>query len=172
VIRRDQGLCAFAWANGLLLRTRLYDPGCYSQASYGESIAAYPDGRYLAVTLPLNKQAAEWRLVIVDWARKRVQPVCNDAVAYWSDDGGSFFVIGGYGKGSTTAQIYVIHLPVRDGIPEFPANGLSNISQIAGLKATRTISGTMGMIAPGRRPDTYAYVKETAQRNLYSIPLR
>jgi hypothetical protein len=54
---------------------------------------------------------------------------------------------------------------------EFSIPTVSDISQIAGLKAAHTISGTMGMIAPGRRPDTYAYVKETAQRNLYSIPL-
>jgi len=134
------------------------------------SMSTSPDGRYLALTLPLNRQAAEWRLVIVDWARKRVQRICNDAVAYWSDDGASFLVVGGAGKRSAAAQIYVIPLPVSGGIPELPSQGLSDISQIAALKAARTIS--VGMIGSGPSPDTYVYAKETAQRNLYSIPLR
>jgi len=55
-------------------------------------------------------------------------------------------------------------------MPELPANGLSDTSQLAHLKRVRTI--TAGMIALGRSPETYAYVKETVQRNLYRIPLR
>jgi len=68
------------------------------------------------------------------------------------------------------APTYVIPLPVSGGIPELPSHGLSDLSQIAGLNAASTIS--VGMIGPGPSPDTYAYVKETEQRNLYSIPLR
>jgi len=51
-----------------------------------------------------------------------------------------------------------------------PANGLSNASQFAGLKRARTLSA--GIIGAGRTPDSYAFVRETVQRNLYRIPLR
>ena len=61
-------------------------------------------------------------------------------------------------------------LTTPNGMPELPANGLSDTSQLAHLKRVRTI--TAGMIALGRSPETYAYVKETVQRNLYRIPLR
>jgi hypothetical protein len=35
------------------------------------TLAAFPDGRYLAVTLPLRERA-EWKGEIVHWARKSV----------------------------------------------------------------------------------------------------
>ena len=130
--------------------------------------ATSPDGRYLALTLPIRKEG-EWKLEIVDWARKRVQPVCNDAIAYWSDDGRSFIGTATSGKRNTSAPTYIISLPVANGIPALPPGGLSNIAQFAGLPHARTIAA--GVIGPGRTPDTYAFVKETAQRNLYRIPL-
>jgi hypothetical protein len=131
------------------------------------TLAASPDGRYLAVTLPL-KERAEWELEIVDWARKSVQPVCKDAIAYWSDDGRSFIATAGSGKKDMSAPTYIFSLPEANGIPELPTNGLSDVSQFAELKHARTIAADI--IGPGRSPDTYAYVRETVQRNLYSIP--
>jgi len=56
------------------------------------------------------------------------------------------------------------------GVPELPSKGLSDITQFAGLKHARTIPQTS--IGFGRTPDTYAFVKETVQRNLYRVPLR
>jgi serine/threonine protein kinase/Tol biopolymer transport system component len=127
-----------------------------------------PDGRHLAVTLPLEGRS-EWKLEIVDWERKSVQLVCNDAIAYWSDDGRSFIATGGTGKRNTSAMVYKVNLPEANSLPELPPNGLSNVSQFATLKNVRSI--TAGIIGPGRNPDTYAYVKEIVQRNLYRVPL-
>ncbi|HWX91831.1 MAG TPA: WD40 repeat domain-containing serine/threonine protein kinase [Terriglobales bacterium] len=139
-----------------------------------QSLATSPDGRYLALTVPIQKSAAgmkhgqQWKLEVVDWGRKRVYPVCDDAVAYWSGDGKSFLVspMGIY-KGAPT---YVLSAPADRGIPELPSNGISNITEFAKLKHVRTIPQTS--IGIGRTPDTYAFVKETVQRNLYRIPLR
>jgi len=133
-----------------------------------QRFATSPDGRYLAMTLPIKK-GGQWKLEIVDWARKRVQPVCNDAIAYWSDDGRSF-ITHGVSVGDKNAPTYLIGLPVSAGIPELPPKGLSDVSQFAGLKHARTIP--VRVIGAGRMPDTYAFVKETVQRNLYRIPLR
>ena len=133
------------------------------------ALATSPDGRYLAVTVPLGGLSM-WKLQIVDWARKRVQPVCNDAIGYWSDDGKSFVVTATVGKRDMRAPTYVVSLPVANSVPDLPPKGFTDISQFAALKHTATI--TLGMISLGKTPGTYAYVKETAQRNLYRIPLR
>jgi len=150
---------------------RIHPDGSNDQRIWPEKVVAAavtPDGRYLAVTVPLGGRS-EWKLEIVDWARKTVQPVCNDAIAYWSDDGRSFFVTAGLGKRDKNAPAYLVTLPKPNGIPELPANGLSDVTQFAGLKNTRTI--VAGEISLGRNPDTYAYVKETVQRNLYRVPV-
>jgi eukaryotic-like serine/threonine-protein kinase len=133
------------------------------------TVATSPDGRYLAVTSALEKSQF-WQLQVVDWARKRVQPVCKDAIAYWSDDGRSFVVVGGFGKAATHAPSYIVSLAPGRGLPELPAEGLSNFTQMAGLPHTREVPERL--IGPGRSPDTYAYVKTAVQRNLYRIPLR
>lgn len=150
---------------------RIHPDGTGDQQIWQEEILALatsPNGRYLAVTLPI-KGRAEWKLEIIDWKRRHVQPICNDAWAYWSDDGRSFIVTGGTGKRNTSALAYMISLPVANSTPELPASGLSNVSQLATLKNVRSIAA--GIIGPGPSPDTYAYVKETVQRNLYRIPL-
>ncbi len=151
---------------------RMHPDGSGDEQIWQEKILALatsPDGRYIAVTLPLAGRS-EWKLEIVDWARKRVQPVCNDALAYWSDDGRSFVVTTGAGKRNKNAPSYLVTLRTANGIPDLPANGFSDVSQFAGLKNAHTIAA--GIIALGRNPDTYAYIKETVQRNLYRIPLR
>jgi serine/threonine protein kinase len=132
------------------------------------SLATSPDGRYIAVTVPTTGRA-EWKLEITDWKRKRVQPVCDDCIAYWSDNGRSFFVTAGFGRGSTQTKTYLVDLPVASGIPDLPPNGLADVSQFAVLKHARTISA--GLVGLGRGTDTYVFVKETVQRNLYRIPL-
>src|SRR6185312_7325912 len=91
------------------------------------ALATSPDGRYLAVTVPLGGLSM-WKLQIVDWARKRVQPVCNDAIAYWSDDGKSFVVTATVGKRDMSAPTYVVSLPLANSLPDLPAKGFTNIS--------------------------------------------
>jgi dipeptidyl aminopeptidase/acylaminoacyl peptidase len=130
--------------------------------------ATSPDGRYLAVTVPIKERM--WKLEIVDWALRRVQPVCNDAIAYWSDDGKAFVVSGGFGSRNPSGPTYVVDLPVADSVPKLPASGLSSFEQFANVKNVRIVPGAGISVARGR--DTYAYVKETVQRNLYRIPLR
>jgi serine/threonine protein kinase len=150
---------------------RIHPDGSGDEQIWNESVvglATSPDGRYLALILPLTKNGI-WKLELVDWARKRVQPVCTDAIGYWSDDGKSFVVNGGVGKRNFGASTYAIALPPGSGIPELPPNGVSSPAQLAELKHTRVIG--QRVIAPSRTLDSYAYVKETVQRNLYRIPV-
>ena len=77
---------------------------------------------------------------------------------------------GGTGKRNTGALTYWIDLATPNSVPELPPNGLSDVSDLAKLKRVRTM--TAGIVGPGRTHDTYAYVKETVQRNPYRVPLR
>jgi len=96
--------------------------------------------------------------------------VGKDALAYWSDDGRSFVVSLNYSRAERKAVSYVIDLAPGSGVPELPAKGISDATQLAALPHVHTIP--QRVIEPGRTPHTYAYVKETVQRNLYRIPLR
>ena len=115
------------------------------------------------------KQGQQWKVEVVDWAQKRVHPLCDDAVAYWSGDGKSLLVnpVEFINKGGPT---YVFSLPADKAIPKLPSNGISNLTEFAKLEHVRTIPENS--IGIGRTPDTYVFVRETVQRNLYRIPLR
>ena len=150
---------------------RMRPDGGGDQQIWNENILALatsPDGRYLAVTLPIDK-GGEWKLEFVDWARNRVQPVCNDGMVYWSDDGRSLYVFAGSGKGSKNGPTYLISIPPGRGVPELPRTGLSNLAQLTASKIASVIPALA--IGAGRTPDAYAYVKETVERDLYRIPL-
>ena len=133
------------------------------------SLATSPDGRVLAMTLPAAGKHV-WTLQLVDVTTGRVQPVCPDALAYWSGDGRSLFVTTGIGKIDLAAVTYVVALPPGSGMPRLPPAGLTDSSQFAGLEHVRTIPARL--VAPGMTADTYAFVKEATQRNLYRVPLR
>jgi hypothetical protein len=109
------------------------------------SLATSPDGRYLAATVPISKNG-EWMLEIVDWARKHVQPVCIDAIGYWSDDGRSFLVSGGIGKANKSAVTYVVPLASADAVPDLPPAGLPDIAQLATRASSLTASSASGPI--------------------------
>jgi hypothetical protein len=65
--------------------------------------------------------------------------------------------------------VNLISLPVGRGIPDLPAEGFSDIAHLVASEKARMIAAHG--VAAGRAPDTYAYVKETVQRDLYRIPL-
>lgn len=151
---------------------RVHLDGSGDEQIWNESIlgiATSPDGRYLAINFPIQKGGV-WKLEIVDWARKRVQPVCNDAAGYWTDDGKTLLVNAGIGKRNANAPTYAITLPTGNGIPVLPPNGVSSLSELDKVENARVIAP--GVIAAGKSIDTYAYVKENVQRNLYWVPLR
>lgn len=151
---------------------RIRSDGSGDQQIWNENIvtlATSPDGRYLAVTLPIQK-GGEWSLELVDWAQEKVQPVCKDGMVYWSDDGRSLYVFAGFGKGNRDAPTYLLSLAAGQGIPELPPAGVPDIAHLVAVTKARTLAAHA--VAAGRVPGTYAYVKETVQRDLYRIPLR
>jgi hypothetical protein len=54
-------------------------------------------------------------------------------------------------------------------LPESFINGLPSDPEIVKLPGVRVIASTH--VVPGRTADTYAFTRESVQRNLYRIPV-
>ena len=70
----------------------------------------------------------------------------------------------------TSGRTYAIPLPPKRAFPQVPAGGFQSEAEIAKLPGARRIDAYD--VAPGPRPDVYAFARETVQRNLYRVPLR
>jgi hypothetical protein len=69
----------------------------------------------------------------------------------------------------TGGRTYAIPLPPGRALPEVPAGGFQSEAEIAKLPGVRRIDAYE--VAFGPKPEVYAFARETAQRNLYRIPL-
>ena len=96
-----------------------------------------------------------------------------DARFYWSPDRRSLFVqlattaSGGIVTGA--GNTYVVPLPPGRVWPQIPAGGFRSAEEIAKLPGVLVIESADA--TPGPTPDTYAFSRETTQRNLYRIPI-
>lgn len=66
-------------------------------------------------------------------------------------------------------RTYVIPLPPNTLFPAMPRDGFHSEAEIARLPGVRVIEAAD--VFPGPTPGTYAYSRETVQRNLYRVPL-
>jgi serine/threonine protein kinase len=80
----------------------------------------------------------------------------------WSPDGRFVYV-------RFAPAIYAIPLRPKQIIPEIPASGWPSTTAIAALPGARLLSAQA--IFPGPNPSVYAYMKVTAQRNIYRVPV-
>ena len=85
----------------------------------------------------------------------------------WSGDGKHLFV---QGKApASTDKAYVFPLTPGHLVPESFIHGLPSEQEIVKLPGVRVIASTD--VVPGRTADTYAFTRESVQRNLYRIPV-
>ena len=66
-------------------------------------------------------------------------------------------------------RTYVIPLPPGKLLPNIPRDGFHSEREIAALPGVRVMD--VADVAPGSSPETYAFSRQTVQRNLYRIPL-
>jgi len=64
---------------------------------------------------------------------------------------------------------YALPLPPGRMLPVMPRGGFKSEQEIANLPGTRVLDNAD--VAPGPTSDTYAFARETVQRNLYRIPV-
>ena len=69
----------------------------------------------------------------------------------------------------TIGQTYVFPLTPGRPLPEDIINGLPSEQDIVKMPGVRVIASTD--VVPGQTADTYAFTRESVQRNLYRIPV-
>lgn len=84
----------------------------------------------------------------------------------FSPDGRSVSVCGGPVGDDRT---YIIPVPPGKSLPEIPAAGFRSEEEVAALPGARRIDNQE--VVPGPSPETYAFYRDTAQQNLYRIPI-
>ena len=78
-------------------------------------------------------------------------------------------VVTGMQSAGAFGRTYVIPLVSGKLFPLIPPDGFHSEAEIAKLPGVRVIEGAD--VFPGSTPETYAYSRQTVQRNLYQIPL-
>ncbi len=68
-----------------------------------------------------------------------------------------------------SGHTYVIPLAPGKLLPKLPPGGFHSEAEIAALPGVRVMD--VADVAPGSSPETYAFSRQTVQRNLYRIPL-
>jgi hypothetical protein len=97
--------------------------------------------------------------------------ICSACSVMWPSDARSIYV-------AFPAGIYRVPLPSGKAFPPLPAAGFQSETDLKTIPGV-TLSGSSGfgvnspsgLIAIGKDPSTYAFVKATVHRNLYRIPI-
>jgi len=89
----------------------------------------------------------------------------------WQPDGKFLYLLVASGMNTALASghAYVIPLPPGKLLPDMPPDGFHSEAEIAAIRGVRVMG--LADIAPSSSPETYAYSRQTVQRNLYRIPL-
>jgi WD40 repeat protein len=97
----------------------------------------------------------------------RTQIQASATTLKWSGDGKHLFV---QGKGGAKLdKAYILPLSPGQMVPESIVHGLPSEPEILKLPGARVIP--LSNVVPGPTADTYAFTRESVQRNLYRIPV-
>jgi hypothetical protein len=129
-----------------------------------------PDRRWLAAIVPEWGRGGRGRTAAIPIDGGSPRAICVSACSIgWSPDGAFLYV--GSDVRTRTNRGRTVALPVvsATGLPDLPADGI-DLSQAGTTPGAVVIE--QGDVIPGPDASTYAYVKQTAQRNLFQIRLR
>lgn len=89
----------------------------------------------------------------------------------WQPDGKLLYLLVASGMNTALASghAYAIPLPPGKWLPDMPPDGFHSEAEIAAIPGVRVLD--IADVAPGNSPEIYAFSRQTAQRNLYRIPL-
>jgi len=131
------------------------------------------DRQWLAAKIPGSEGSSEMAFALRGGSPVSIldfRVLTGDVKFGWSPDGRYIFVSLPTGVTMTSGRTYAIPLPPKRAFPQVPAGGFQSEAEIAKLPGARRIDAYD--VAPGPRPDVYAFARETVQRNLYRVPLR
>ncbi len=131
-----------------------------------------PDRRWLIAIAPLSGREKSAAFVAVPTGGGSPRPICasgRTCPCAWSPDGKFLYV--SLEPTSRTSPGRTIAIPVAPatGLPDLPDAGIQSIEEALAIPGSRVVE--QSSIIPGLDPSTYAYIKTTAQRNLFRIAL-
>ena len=128
-----------------------------------------PGGEWLVVKLPGAEGATATAFPLHGGSPVRITAsgVASDHAFKWSPDGRWVF-INLLGRQLLDAQTYALPLARGTLLPQTPAGGFTVEADMAKISGALTIRG---YAVPGPTSGTYAFMRPTAQRNLFRIPI-
>ncbi|HTZ46725.1 MAG TPA: winged helix-turn-helix domain-containing protein [Verrucomicrobiae bacterium] len=137
-----------------------------------------PDRRWVITGVPVNEvpSTADLAFPLEGGEPQRICPaIC---MSKWSSDGSRFYVTPLLQNGKATGAAVVIPVPKGKSLPDLPPEGIRSTQDAASVGGKlidlSLIDPGLGgyNVAPGIAEDTFVYVKTTAHRNLFQIPLQ
>jgi hypothetical protein len=135
-----------------------------------------PDGRWLAVTMPEPPGGGTSEPTAIFPIAGGSSPIVfstNYARLKWHRSGTMLFVNTGRpterGASAIAGSTVAFRLKPGQMWPDIPAAGFQSLEEISKFAGAQQIDSPDG--APGSTPETYAFSRETIQRNLYRIPI-
>jgi serine/threonine protein kinase len=171
--RHDEGAARFAFrvrADGTGLR-RVID------APISNIQGLTPDGRWLAVSALQSQGSGTDMATLLYPVTGEARPIvfsATDARVKWHHSRATLVVDIGRpterGPSAVGGVTVVFRLRPGQLLPEIPEGGFRSGNEILKAAGAERISSPDG--APGPTPETFAFSRETIQRNLYRIPIR
>jgi serine/threonine protein kinase len=128
-----------------------------------------PGGQWLVVRLPGATGSSSTAVSLSGGSRVRITApgVSANHVLKWSPDGRWLFFIA-MDRNIRNAQTHAIPLPRGRLLPQAPPEGYTVDADTSKIFGANTIPG---YAAPGPTSGMYAFVRATAQRNLFRVPI-
>jgi eukaryotic-like serine/threonine-protein kinase len=128
-----------------------------------EFFGVSPDGRWVAISQGFGN-SPHARIVAIPVGGGTAVLLCTTyCVPSWTADGKRLAIIN-YPMEGTKTDVFSLASP--DGVPELPAGGIQDVTQ---LKNAKVINGP---VVFGPMPELTATVREEVHRNLYRVPLQ
>jgi hypothetical protein len=89
----------------------------------------------------------------------------SNTLLEWSSSGDSVWITAGPVRDGRT---YAVPRPRGQTLPRIPEGGFRSEEEVAALPGARSIDAAA---SPGPTLETYAFIRQTTQRNLYLIPI-
>jgi hypothetical protein len=128
-----------------------------------------PDGEWVLADVAATAEERTTTHVFYSMRGAAPAPLCDSCDAVWSRDGKFLYVnTGAFGGMRSERKTYALKLRPGFMLPNVPLGGITaeNITSLPVAKVFKE-----ALLYPGAYLSTYAYFRETTQRNIYRVPL-
>jgi serine/threonine protein kinase len=131
--------------------------------------AVSPDERWIVAYARPSEEQTGVMLALPDGGGRPVGIYGAGTRVKWSLDGRTLYLSLSGGSMSFAGKTYAVPLKGSGVLPDVPSGGYESEGEIAAVPGVRIIDAVD--IAPGPTLETYAYSRQTVQRNLYRVPV-